>query len=168
MACLFMSTSVVVQAQPKMSVHFFIQGNHTLYDRTYANNRGGAGIGLQSSWHTKSMVKPTIELAGDVFGGNKVLYMTPDGKPIDAKLSSLNVYAGPMLQVTQKFYVSLTVGPSFINTAAHVGIRPTIGYYFSQAQRVSTKASFTNVFYRDEISKKSFGYLSIALGVKLF
>ena len=168
LGCLLLSISFIGQAQQKLRVHFFFQGQQTLYDRTYVNNRGGVGIGLQSSWQTKSIVQPSLELTGEIFGGNKVLYMTPDGKPIDAKLSSLSLYAGPMLQVTQKIYLSLATGPSFINAAAHVGIRSSVGYHFSQTQRVSTKASYTNVFYKDEISKEGFGYLSVALAVRLF
>ena len=143
------------------------QVNHTLYDRTLSNNSGGLGFGLQLDYQTASRVKPLLELNVDYFGGTKVAYITADGKMIDSKHGIISTYAGPMLEFNKQLWIATTVGSTWYHKEAHLGIRPSIGFYFSKRKTWMTKASFTNVFQRDEVSNQSFGYLSLALGLRL-
>jgi len=166
--CVLLTLPGVGQEGRKVSVYLGLQGSTTLYDRTLSNNRGGIGVGLQGWWQTASIIRPVLELTGETFAGTKELYLLPDGTPIEAKSTAVNILAGGALQPGRKFYLSVAAGPSFINGAAHLAVKPTMGYYFSNNGLLGGKASFTNVFYKDDVSKESFGYLSFALSIKLF
>lgn len=165
---LLFATACFGQTERKLSAFLSFQGNKTLNDRTISNNAGGIGAGLQTHLRTKTVIKPTLEINADFFAGTKVLYLTADGKPIEAKSGVLGVYIGPLFQPTNRLFIATTFGRSFYNNYAHFGVRPSIGIYLSKKKTWAAKASFTNIFQRDDISNESFGYASFALALKLF
>jgi hypothetical protein len=165
---LFTSINCFGQTEGKLSTFLSFQANKTLSDRTKTNNSGGVGLGLQSSFNTGTWFKPTLEINADLFAGTKELYVTENGKTIESKSGMLNLYAGPTFHPTERLFLATTVGASIYNSEAHLGIRPSIGYHLSKNKRWMTKASYTNVFQKDEISNESFSYLSFALAIKLF
>jgi hypothetical protein len=165
---LFVATSCFSQADRKVSTLLSFQANKTLYDRTITNNNAGVGFGLQTLVNTKTSIKPLLEINADLFAGTKELYLTNDGKPIEAKSGILGIYVGPMLYATEQLFIATTIGTSLYNSKSHFGVRPSIGFYPSKSKKWTANASFTNIFQRDDFSKEGFGYLSFALAVKLF
>ncbi|MGB8195239.1 MAG: hypothetical protein WCF67_25100 [Chitinophagaceae bacterium] len=165
---LFIATNCLGQVDRKVSAFLSLQANKTIYDRTRTNNSAGIGLGLQVQVNSGTQVKPVIELNGDLFGGTKELYIDDSGAPVDSKEDVVGVYAGPLLQASERLFFSATLGTSIYNSKAHFGIRPSIGIYPSKSKKWMAKASFTNIFQRDAISNQGFGYLSLAVGIKLF
>lgn len=165
---LLVTTNCFAQRERKVSSTLFAGANYTLYDRTATNNSGGVGFGLQTRINTQSFIKPVIEINADLFAGTKEMYVTENGKPIDAKSGVLGVYGGGLLQPSNRLMIATTGGVSFFNNKGHFGLRPSVGYHLSKNGSVSAKAAFTHIFQRDEISNEPFGYASIALGIKLF
>lgn len=165
---LLVSLNCFSQAGRKLSSFLSLQVNGALYDRTIQNNKVGVGAGLQTQLNTRSRVKPALELNADAFAGNKILYLTADGKPVDGKNGVISIYAGPLFEPTERLFIMTTLGTSFYNSKAHVGIRPSVGIYPSKSKKWMAKASFTNIFDRTDIGHKSFGYASFALAFKLF
>ena len=165
---LFTSVNCFGQMEAKLSTFLSFQANRTVSDRTITNNSGGVGIGLQTSFNTGTWIKPTLEINADLFAGTKELYVNENGKTIASKSGILGLYAGPIFHPTERLFLITTVGASIYNNEAHLGIRPSIGYHLSKNKRWITKASYTNVFQKDEISNESFSYLSFALTIKIF
>ena len=165
---LLAATNCFSQANRKVSTFVSFGANKTLYDRTITNNKGGPGFGLQTVVNTKTFITPLLEINADLFAGTKELYLTTGGKPIESKSDVLSMYVGPMFGVTKRLFISTTIGTSLYNNKAHFGLRPSVGFYPSQSRKWTTRVSYTNVFQRDAISKESFGYLSVAVGIKLF
>lgn len=139
-----------------------------MYDRTTTNNSGGFGFGLQTFLNTKTRLRPTLEVNADLFAGTKEGYLTTDGQFIDGKSGVAGIYLGPSFQATEKLFIATTFGSSFYNATANFGVRPSVGFVPFNNKKLLAKASFTNVFQRDEISNESFGYFSFALALKLF
>ncbi|HEY0039761.1 MAG TPA: hypothetical protein VGB71_03810 [Flavisolibacter sp.] len=164
---LFIATNSFSQDGRRVSVFLSFQANTTLYDRTASNNSGGVGLGLQTTLNTKTFVRPTLEINGNIFGGTKELYLTADGKPIYGKSGVLSIHGGPFIQLSDRFFFAATVGSHFYNDDVHFSARPSVGVYPTKGRKWTLKTSFTNVFQRDEISKESFGYLSFAIALKL-
>ena len=165
---LLTATTGFAQTERKISTRLFVQANRTLYDRTSTNNASGIGFSLQTNLNTQFLVKPVVEINADLFAGTKELYVTDDGKPIDAKSGVLGIYGGILLQPSHRLFISTTGGISFFNGKGHLGVRPSLGYHLSANKRFTAKAAFTHIFQSDEISSQPFGYGSLALGVKLF
>jgi|APEBP8051073220_1049391.scaffolds.fasta_scaffold02816_5 hypothetical protein len=164
---LIISTRSFSQVDRKVSVFLSFQANTTLYDRTASNNSGGVGFGLQTVLNTKTFVRPTIEINGDIFGGTKELYLTADDKPIYGKSGVLSIHGGPFISLSNRVFCAATVGSHFYNDDVHFSVRPSVGVYPTKGRKWTLKTSFTNVFQRDEISNESFGYLSFAIALKL-
>lgn len=164
---LFIATHSFSQADRKVSIFLSFEANKTLYDRTASNNSGGVGFGLQSVLKTKTFVRPTLEINGDIYGGTKELYITTDGKPMYGKSSVLSIHGGPFIQLTDQFFTAATIGSHFYNDDVHFSVRPSVGVYPTRGKNWTLKTSFTNVFQRDEISNENFGYLSFAIALKL-
>ncbi|MEP6597258.1 MAG: hypothetical protein ABJA71_14995 [Ginsengibacter sp.] len=167
LACIVL-TQTFGQSQRKVNTYFFVQGNKTVYDRTITNNSVGFGLGLQAFLNNKSKFKPTIEVNNNIFGGTKELYLTTDGKPIYGKSEVTNIFFGYTFSLADNFYVGFILGPSFIDSDPYLGIKPKVGFYFSEKKRISGTLSLTSIFQRDNISNKSFGYFSLGMGFKLF
>lgn len=164
---LLISSQAFSQTERKVSVFLSAQGNKTLYDRTKSNNNSGAGIGLQAVLNSKSFVKPTVTVNGDLFGGTKERRLTADGRPIAGKQDMLSIHAGPLMPLTRRFFVAATAGTHFYNGSTHFSIRPSTGVYPAKSKKWMLAASFTHVYQRDHISNEPFGYLSIAAAMKL-
>ena len=149
-----------------------MQYNKTIYDWTKGNNPWGIGFGLQTFLNTKTKFKPTIELTGDIYlEDDKVLRLNPEGSvPTNYNdvRGMVNLFVGTSYNPTQDIYVSFVAGPSFINGQTLLGIKPSFGFYFSKSQKWTGKISYINIFNRDKPTKKDFGSLSLAIGLKLF
>ena len=169
----FLLTQVFAQAERKVSVYLLADYTKTLHDYTKGNNPWGAGLGLQAFLNNKSQFKPTIEITSDVYLENdKVLRSNPDGSfPKDGNHvgSMTNVFAGVSFHPLKNSYVSFVAGPSLVSNQTLVGIKPSIGFYFLQNQRMMAKLSYIKVFNRTKgIDDENFNSLSFAFGVKLF
>lgn len=157
------------QNQRKISANLMAQFNTTLYDITTEYNSGGIGTGLQLFYNNKTKFKPTIECSIDAYlWHSDVGIMGPDGKLIDGVESMKNIFGGIAYQQSRIIYLSLTAGPSFINGKTLLGIKPSVGFYFTQKQRGTFRISYINIFDRYPLTKKDFGSISFALGFKLF
>ena len=146
-------TTAFEQTGKGFSIYVFGQYNKTLYDETKSNNPWGMGLGLQGFWHNSSRFSPTLEITADT-------YLDDD------KVRRL--FAGAAFRLSKGTYFSFSAGPSFSNGRTMLGIKSAFGFYFSPKQRWTGKISIFNIFKREEITQKSFGALSVALGVRLF
>ncbi len=165
---IFIAANCFSQTNRKLSTFLSFQVNKTFYDRAITNNNGGIGFGLQTNLNTKTWVKPTLELNADLFAGTKELYLTANNKPIDAKSGVLGIYIGPLFEPMKRLFIATTFGTSIYNNKAHFGVRPSVVLYPSKRKNWAAKVSFTNIFQRDDINNKSFGYFSFAFALKLF
>jgi hypothetical protein len=168
LACLIL-TLTFGQTERKVSAYLLTQYNKTIYDRTLGNNPWGVGPGLQIFLNTKTKFKPTIELTGDIYlEDDKVLRLTPNGKSVDDIGSVVNLFTGSSFYPAKQIYLSFLFGPSFINDKTLLGIKPSLGFYFSKTQRWTAKVSYINIFNLEQTSKEDFGSISLAIGLKLF
>ena len=168
----FICTLSFVAAQRKVTTYLLAQYNKTMYDRTLGNNPWGLGLGLQTVFNNKTKFKPTIELTGDIYlEDDKILKLDPDGSvPTTSNdvRGMVNLFFGSSFQPAEGIYLLLVAGPSFINGQVLLGIKPSVGFYFSKNRRWTGNLSYINVFNRCKIVKEDFGSLSIGLGFKLF
>lgn len=158
-------------SQTKRNVSSYLQGqyNNTINDRTMGNNPWGMGLGLQLFFNNQSKFKPTTDLTADVYlYDDKVLRLNSDGTSTNPIRGMVNVFAGASYHATNNFYVSLVAGPSFVSGQTLLGLKPSLGLYFSKNQRLTGKVSYINVFNRDKITEEDFGSISLSVGVKLF
>ena len=160
------------QTPKKASMYLLTQYKNTLHDYTPGNNPWSTGLGVQTFFNTKSKFKPTIELTGDIYlEDDKVFRSNPDGSfPKDGNNVSgmINLFAGTSFNPTQSLYLSFVAGPSFISRQTLLGIKPSIGFFFSKKQRWMGKISYINVLNRTKIVNEDFSSLSVAIGLKLF
>lgn len=170
--CCFVFTQSFGQTQRKTSTYLLAQYNQTLHDYTIGNNPWGAGFGLQTFLNNKTKFRPTIELTGDLYlMDDKVFRYNPDGSYPDEENSvrgMVNVFVGSSFDLNRNVYLSLVAGPSFIGEQTYLGIKPSIGFYFSKNQRWTGKISHINIFNRTKMIKQDFSSLSFALGVRIF
>ncbi len=168
----FMFTSLPAQKGKVVSIYLLAQYDHTLYDYTLGNNPWGAGVGLQTFFRNRSKLQPTVDLTADIYLENdKVLRSNPNGSfPVDGNdvRGMINLFAGASFSLLKNAYVSFVAGPSFIGGQTLLGVKPSLGIYFSKAQKWSGKISFINVFNRTKIVDDDFGSLSLTLARKLF
>jgi hypothetical protein len=148
------------------------QFNGTVHDRTTGNNPWGAGLGIQTFFGSKTKFKTVVELTGDIYlADDKVLRLNTDGTsftPVGDVPGMINLFAGVAFQPAQNFFLSLMTGPSFINGNMLLGIKPSIGFYFTKTHCCMGKLSYINIFNRDKATKEDFGSLSLAIGIRLF
>ena len=165
----FIFTYSVGQTQKKISTYLLTQFSTTLYDVTKGNNPWGVGLGLQTFLNNKTKFKPTIELTGDIYlEDDKVLRTNSIGTPLNDVRSMVNLFIGTSFNPTKNIYLSVVVGPSFISGQILLGIKPSLGFYFTKSQRWTGKVSYINIFNRDKTTKEDLGSLSLAVGLKLF
>ena len=166
--CLIL-TQTFGQTQKKVATFLFTQFNKTIYDRTLGNNPWSIGLGLQTFFNNKTKFTPTIELTGDIYlEDDKVFRMNTDGTTINDVGGMVNLFVGTAFNPTQNIYLSFVAGPSFISGQTLLGIKPSIGCYFSKNQKWTGKLSYINVLNRGQTIKEDFGSISLAIGVKLF
>ncbi len=168
----FILTQSFGQAKRKLSAYLLTQYNKTLNDFTIGNNPWGIGLEIQAYLNNKTMLKPTIEITGDMYlQDDKVLRLNPDGSfpqndnTVDGVV---NLFLGASFHPSQNIYLSLVGGPSFVSGQTLFGLKPSFGFYFSKTQRWTGKVSYINVFNRTKITNQDFETLSLAIGLKLF
>jgi hypothetical protein len=165
----FILTSTFGQKDRKTSLYFEGQYNQTLADVTKGNNPWGMGLGLQMFFRQKSTLKPTIEVTADAYFMNDKVYRTYlDGTPIGTVGGMINVFAGASIHPIHNAYLSFLAGPSFVGGQTLLGLKPSLGFYFSSNQKVTGKISYINVLEREARAKQNFTSISFALGVRLF
>ena len=165
----FIFTQSFGQTQKKATSYLLTQYNKTISDRTIGNNPWGLGLGLQTFFNNNSKFKPTIELTGDIYLlDDKVFRMNTDGSKINDVRGMVNLFFGSSYHPTKSVYLSLVAGPSFISGQTFIGIKPSVGFYFSTTQKWTGKISYINIFNRDKITNEDFSSLSLSVGLKLF
>jgi hypothetical protein len=170
--CSFIFTQGSGQIQKRAATYLLAEYNKTLHDYTIYNNPWGIGLGLQTFFNNRSLFRPTIELTGDIYlEDDKVLKLDPDGsvpKTDNRANSMVNLFGGVSFHPAQFIYCSLVAGPSFITGETLLGIKPSLGFYFSRTQKWTGKISWINVLNRTAVAKENFGSLSFAIGLHLF
>jgi hypothetical protein len=168
----FLFTRTFAQAERKISTYLLAQYNKTVYDGTMGNNPWGAGLGLQLFFNNKSDFKPTIDFTADTYlEDDKLLRLNTDGSTptnYNDVRGMINLFAGASFFPTRNMYVSLVGGPGIIGEHILFGVKPSVGFYFSDDHKWTGKLSFINVFDRYQITKEDFGTLSFSIGHKLF
>lgn len=165
----FIFTNSFAQTGKKISTYLFTQFNTTLYDVTKGNNPWSIGLGLQTFLNNSSRFKPTIELTGDIYLYDDKVFRTDSvGTPLNDVRGMVNFFIGTSFHPIKNIYLSVVGGPSFISGQTLLGIKPSLGFYFSKSQRWTGKISYINIFNRGNAIKKDFGSLSLAIGLKLF
>ncbi|CAN5523091.1 hypothetical protein BH11BAC3_BH11BAC3_37220 [soil metagenome] len=165
----FTLTQSFSHAQHKVSTYLQGQYDKTIYDRTIGNNPWGLGLGLQIFFNKISGIKPTIDITADAYlADDKVFRTNADGTQIDDVGAMVNVFAGASFHPAEFIYLSLVAGPGFVSGQTLLGIKPSVGFYFSPNQKWTGKLSYINLFNRDKMTKEDFGSISLSLGVKLF
>jgi hypothetical protein len=164
----FILLQVSGQTQRKVSMYLQGQFNKTIYDRTLGNNPWSIGAGLQTLFTTNKL-RPTIDLTADAYlEDDKVLRLNADNTPINDVGGMVNLFAGASYHPVKDVYFSFVAGPSFINGETMLGIKPSVGFYFTPKQTWTGKISYINIFNRDKRSSQDFGSLSLSVGVRLF
>ena len=165
----FLLVPGIGQTNRKTSAYLEGHYNQTLSDITKGNNPAGLGLGIQFFFRQRSLLNPTVELSGNVYpGGDKVGRLYPDRTFIPVVENMINLFAGASYRPLPDAYMSLVLGPSFVNGQKHFGIKPSFGFYFSSSKKLTGKVSFINIFNREAREKKDFSSVSFSLGVKLF
>jgi hypothetical protein len=165
----FLLTQTFGQSEKKVTTYLFGQYNKTIYDATLGNNPSGIGLGLQAFFNSKTKFKPTVELTGDIYlQDDKVLRTDASGTPYHDVRNMVNLFIGSSYSLTQDVYLSFVAGPGFTSGQILLGIKPSLGFYFSKNQRWTGKLSYINIFNRDKTTKEDFGSINFAIGLKLF
>jgi len=169
----FVLCNTAAQTQRKISTYLSAQFNKTIYDRTLGNSPWSVGAGLRAFLNNKTKFKPIIELTVDVsVADDDVLRLSPDGKAVEDADGIINLFGGASFQPAKQFYLSFTLGPSFINSNTYFGIKPSIGFYLSKSQKLTARISYINIFNRalnyEENKKDDFGSISFSMAIKLF
>ena len=155
--------------QKKITTCLSVDYNKTISDVTIGNNPSGIGLGLQTFFNTKTKFKPTIELTADTYlEDDKVFRINADGTPMNDVRGMVNLFAGTSFFPVKNVFLSFVAGPSFISGQTLLGIKPSLGFYFSKTKRWTVKVSYINIFDRDKVTMKDFGSLNFAIGLKLF
>ena len=156
-------------SQRKFSLYLQGQYNQTIYDATAGNNPWAMGLGFQLFFHQYSKFNAVIDLTADAYlEDDKVFRMYPDGTAIPDLGGMINFFAGASYHPSTRLCISFVGGPGFLSGERRWGIKPSIGYYFSENKRWIGKASFINIFDRDKRSGMDFGSISLSLGVRLY
>jgi len=164
----FLLTHAFGQTHRKTSLYLEGQYNQTISDVTKGNNPWGMGLGLQMFLLQTSIFKPTVEVTADAYlMDDKVYRMYLDGTPIGTVGGMINVFAGASVHPTRNAYLSFVAGPSFVGGQTLLGLKPSLGFYFSSNQKVTGKLSYINVLKREERAKQNFTSVSFSLGVRL-
>jgi hypothetical protein len=165
----FSLTDIFSQTSKKVVGYLFGQYDKTLYDRTVPNNPWGMGLGLQSFFNNNSTLKVTADLTADAYlEDDKVLRTNSDSAAIADVGGVINLFAGISYHPEQLFYLSIVTGPSFVSSRILLGLKPSIGFYFSQNHKLTAKISYINIFNRDKTTQQDFGSLSFSIGTKIF
>lgn len=167
--CIIICTQALAQKERKKSLYLQGQYNHTLSDVTKGNNPWGMGLGLQIFFRQASIVRPTVEFTADVYlMDDKVYRGYSDGTAIETVGGMVNIFAGASVHPIRNAYISFVAGPSFVGTQTLLALKPSVGFYFSNNQKLSAKISYINVLKREVRAKQNFNSISFTLGMKLY
>ncbi len=167
--CFVLASSFAQAKRNLISTYLSAQYNNTIIDGTKGNNPWGAGLGLQGFLNNNTKFKPTVELTGDLYlEDDKVFRTNLNGQEISGVNAMVNLFIGTSFNPSQKIYLSFVGGPSFIDRKTLFGIKPSVGFYFSESKKWIGRISYINIFNRLNASKEDFGSLSLAAGLKLF
>jgi hypothetical protein len=164
------SRAISSYSQDKVAGYLSVQYNKTLYDVSKGNNPYGIGLGLGTFFNSSSKLKPSIEITADAYlEDDKVLRMDGYGQPILDVGSMINIFAGVTYYLNERIFLSILVGPSFINGVT-IGTKAAMGFYLGKRKRITGKIGFINVFNRntDTEFKGDFGSINFAIGFKVF
>ena len=155
------------QTQRRVSTYASLQFNATLYDINARNNPWGVGLGVQSLLNNRTRFKPAIEITGDLYLGGTKDFFPVEGRDVAVE-SMVNIFAGANYQITERTYLSLLIGPGFVNGRACFGVKPSVGLYFPRNNRWTGRIAYINIFNREPAIDRDFGSLSLSVGLKLF
>jgi len=163
---ILLSVPSLSRAQPKFMAFALAQFNKTLYDQPYFYKTGIGGLGLQVYSNLKHQIRPTAEIMADLVSRQDI---GPADGPIKQTSVIPGIYAGPSFHPGNRFFIAATAGPSFYIYSRQVrfAVRPSLGFNAGRNGSWLIKASYTNVFQQAYFGGKDFGYLSIAVGLKL-
>ena len=165
----FILIKTMGQSQKIISLYLSGQYHHTLYDRMKSENPLGFGLGSQLFFRNTARLKPMLDISAEAFPSiSKVLFLNPDGTSIDNIGIVANLFAGVSYYPIRQVYVAFSAGPGIANGNILLGVRPSLGFYFSPKQKCMGRISFTNIFHRDRYTQQDLGLLSFSLGIKLF
>ena len=165
----FITMQLAAQTEKRLTTYLQVSYTNTIHDQTLGNNPLGIGLGLQTFINTKTIFQPTIEITGDIYlADDKIFRTTTDGVPLNDVGSMVNIFAGTAVNPAKNMYLSFVAGPSFTGGQTLLGIKPSVGFYFSNNHKWMGKFSYINIFNRGEIVKENFSSISIAIGTKLF
>lgn len=162
------------QKQRLVNVYLQVQQNWTLYDITRGNNPNGFGLGAQALLNTKSKFKAIVELTGDVYMMDDKVFRVREISPgvwdyengIPDVPGMVNLFAGASYHPNKNFYLSATVGPSFIRSNTYLGFKPALGF-LTNNQRWMGKIVIINIFHRDFPTQSDFGSVGISVGYRI-
>lgn len=165
----FILSKAFTQLERQISLYLEGQYNQTISDVTKGNNPWGIGLGLQMYFLQKSIFKPTFELTSDSYlMDDKVYRSYLDGTPVGTVDKMINIFAGASFHPTRMAYLSFLAGPSFIGDQTLLGLKPSVGFYFSSKQKMTCKISYINILKREARAKQNFTSISFALGMRLY
>ncbi|RYE50248.1 MAG: hypothetical protein EOP48_20095 [Sphingobacteriales bacterium] len=163
------------QAQSNKKINGFLlaQYNRTVYDYNPEINSWGMGLTFSSQLNTNTRFKPVLEISGDIYLADdltKQLIFPPpfhDLLPPDSSIDFVvNIFGGSSYRISNKFYTTLLGGPSLIDGKIYLGVKPSVGFYFSKDQKFVGRLSFTNIFNR--IHNQDFGSIELSFGRRIF
>lgn len=159
------------QKQQRLTTFLSAQYNKTAYHIPLSNYPWGVGIGLQSFLNNNSKFKPAIELTGDLYFNHEKIPLSDsfviDYFAYDAS-RMLNVFIGASFSPSKNMYCSFLAGPSFIPGHSLLGLKPSVGIYFSNNKKWTGKLSYINLIDLGYQRKKAFASFSFSIGHTLF
>ncbi len=167
LAC-FIFTTTFGQVKRHIMIIVEPEFSQTLSDRTKSNNLYGLGLGLQAVLLTKSKFSPLLNITDDfIFLDDKVFRTNPDGSAQKSIQNVLKVFVGTNFNPTERIYLAMAAGPSFINGQTLLGIKPSIGFYFPETKRWTIKISYINILNRNSGKKENYSSLNFSIGLRL-
>lgn len=165
----FVIANCFSQLNNKISSYLLAQYIHTTHDVTIGNNPWGASLNATFLYKNKTKLFPVADLAAGTFlVDDKVARLDSSGTMIESIAFIGNAYIGIAFQPEKHVYVSFAAGPAFINGQALLGIKPSVGFYFSKKQRCTAAFSFATIYNRYKPASDDYNSVNIALGIRLF
>lgn len=156
------------QVKTKAPLYLIINYNKTLADITAGNNARSLGLGLQRFSKSHALIKPTVEVAADVYlMDDKLLRTWADGTPISTVGTMFTIFGGGYVNVDDYFYISVVGGPSFLGGQTLMGIKSSIGIHFDEEKQLTAKISYINILNREPRAKQNFTSLSFGLAIRI-
>lgn len=168
-ALLFLGV-IHVAAQNKRFVNTYLSGhvNKMIYDQFSGFTSTGFGAGIQLQLNAKHKLKPQIDITGNLFSINKILFVFPDGTKAGPKQSVATIFAGLVYEPVSRLETGFSAGPAFYNDGTGIGIKPYIAYYMGKKKIVKSQISLTHIYVNNDFYTKNTGIISAGIALKLF